>query len=217
MEITYKILATDGKEYGPVNLQQLQDWVREGRVSAETQLLRSDLVEWMAASRFAELSLGGGAPTFPGVGTVSPAAASSAALEELDKRVRSGGSWYYWVAALSLVNSVMAFTGGGGGFVIGLSATQFLDAMLSEAGGNGKVIGLVLGVVAAGVFAAFGVFACKRHSWAFIVGMALYAFDTLLTVLAQHWLGLAFHAWVLVSLFLGLRASMQANAMVKAG
>lgn len=217
MEITYKILATDGKEYGPVNLQQLQGWVREGRVSAETQLLRSDLVEWMAASRFAELSLGGGSPTFPGVGTVSPAAASSAALEELDKRVRSGGSWYYWVAALSLVNSVMAFTGGGGGFVIGLSVTQFLDVMLAEAGGNVKVIGLVLGIAAAGLFATFGVFACKRHSWAFIVGMVLYAFDTLLTVLAQHWIGLAFHAWVLVSLFLGLRAAMQANAMQRAG
>lgn len=217
MEITYKILATDGKEYGPVNLQQLQDWVREGRVSAETQLLRSDLVEWMAASRFAELALDGAAPAFPGVGTASPAAASSDALLELDKRVRSGGSWYYWVAALSLVNSVVAFTGGGGGFVIGLSVTQFLDAMLAEAGGNAKVIGLLLGVLAAGVFATFGVFACKRHSWAFIVGMVLYAFDTLLTVLAQHWLGLAFHAWVLVSLFLGLRAAMQANAMAKVG
>ena len=161
MEITYKILATDGKEYGPVNLQQLQDWVREGRVSAETQLLRSDLVEWMAASRFAELSLQPGANP-PGL-TASPAAAGvpvSVDLLELDKRVRSGGSWYYWVAALSLVNSVVAFTGGGGGFVIGLSVTQFLDVMLAEAGGNAKVIALVLGVVAAGAFATFGVFAC---------------------------------------------------------
>lgn len=219
MEITYKILATDGKEYGPVNLQQLQDWVREGRVSAETQLLRSDLVEWMAASRFAELALQPVGAT-PPVFTASPVAAGTAGsidLVELDKRVRSGGSWYYWVAALSLVNSVMAFTGGGGGFVIGLSVTQFLDVMLAEAGGNAKVIGLVLGVVAAAAFATFGVFACKRHSWAFIVGMVLYAFDTLLTVLAKHWLGLAFHAWVLVSLFLGLRAAMQANAMQRAG
>lgn len=218
MEITYKILATDGKEYGPVNLQQLQDWVREGRVSAETQLLRSDLVEWMAASRFAELALQPVASA-PGL-TASPAAAGASVsvdLLELDKRVRSGGSWYYWVAALSLVNSVVAFTGGGGGFVIGLSVTQVLDDVLAKAGGNAKVIGLVLGVLASGAFAAFGVFACKRHSWAFIVGMVLYAFDTLLTVLAQHWLGLAFHAWVLVSLFLGLRAAMQANAMMKAG
>ena len=217
MDITYKILAADGKEYGPVNLQQLQDWVREGRISPETQLMRSDGNAWLPASSFSEVSSGGVAPAFPGAGTVSPAAASSAALQELDKRVRSGGSWYYWVAALSMVNSVVAFTGGGGGFVIGLSVTQVLDAILADAGGNAKVIGLALGVLAAGVFATFGVFACKRHSWAFIVGMVLYAFDTLLTVLAQHWLGLAFHAWVLVSLFIGLRAAMQANAMAKAG
>ena len=134
---------------------------------------------------------------------------------ELEKRVKSGGSWYYWVAALSLVNSVVAFTGGGGGFVIGLSVTQFMDAMLAESGGSAKAIGLVLGVLAAGIFALFGVFACKRHVWAFVVGMVLYGLDTILTVLAEQWLGLAFHGWVLFSLFIGTRAAMQANALSK--
>jgi hypothetical protein len=79
------------------------------------------------------------------------------------------------------------------------------------------MIGLILGVLAAGMFVLFGVFACKRQAWAFIVGLVLYGFDTLLTALAQHWLGLAFHVWVLVSLLVGLRAAMQANATVKAG
>lgn len=224
METTYKILAADGKEYGPVNLQQLQDWMREGRVAPETQLMRSDGGAWLPASSYPELSpsaASAATPPSPGAApamtTANPAGAVSADLLELDKRVRSAGSWYYWVAALSLINSVVSFSGGGGGFVIGLAVTQFLDAILAEAGGNAKVIGLVLGVLASGVFATFGVFACKRHSWAFIVGMVLYAFDTLLTVLAQHWLGLAFHVWVLVSLFIGLRASMQANAATKAG
>jgi hypothetical protein len=32
-------------------------------------------------------------------------------------------------------------------------------------------------VVVAGVFVLFGVFATKKHLWAFIVGMILYALD----------------------------------------
>ena len=90
-----------------------------------------------------------------------------------------------------------------------------MDAMLAESGGSAKAIGLVLGVLAAGIFALFGVFACKRHVWAFVVGMLLYGLDTILTVLAEQWLGLAFHGWVLFSLFIGTRAAMQANALSK--
>ena len=219
MEITYKIIATDGKEYGPVNLEQLQGWIKEGRIASDTQLLRSDINEWRSASSFAEIALmmasGSSTPALPS-STIAPSGVEpSPQLFELEKRVKSGGSWYYWVAALSLVNSVVAFTGGGGGFVIGLSVTQFMDAMLAESGGSAKAIGLVLGVLAAGIFALFGVFACKRHVWAFVVGMLLYGLDTILTVLAEQWLGLAFHGWVLFSLFIGTRAAMQANALSK--
>jgi len=219
MEITYKIIATDGKEYGPVNLEQLQGWIKEGRIASDTQLLRSDINEWRSASSFAEIApmmaSGSSTPALPPAASALPGTEASTELFELEKRVKSGGSWYYWVAALSLVNSVVAFSGGGGGFVIGLSVTQVMDAMLAESGGSAKAIGLVLGVLAAGVFALFGVFACKRHVWAFIVGMLLYGLDTILTVMAEQWLGLAFHGWVLFSLFIGTRAAMQANALSK--
>lgn len=219
MEITYKIIATDGKEYGPVNLEQLQGWINEGRIASDTQVLRSDINEWRPASSFTEISLmmagGSSTPALPSSTSASSGADVSPELFELEKRVKSGGSWYYWVAALSLVNSVMAFSGGGGGFVIGLSVTQFVEAMLSADGGVMKGVGLALGVLAAGVFALFGVFACKRHVWAFIVGMLFYGLDTILTVLAEQWLGLAFHGWVLFSLFIGTRAAMQINALSK--
>ena len=217
MDITYKIIATDGKEYGPVSLAHLQGWIAEGRIAADTQLLRSDLSEWRPASSFAEVASRmasvSPASALPPSASVLPGAEVSPELFELEKRVKSGGSWYYWVAALSLVNSVMAFSGGGGGFVIGLSVTQLVDAMLTADGGSMKGISFVIGVLAAGVFALFGYFACKRHVWAFSVGMLLYGLDTILTVLAEQWLGLAFHGWVLVSLFLGMRAAMQLNAL----
>jgi hypothetical protein len=42
MEITYKIIGTDGLQYGPIALEQLKLWVGEGRISRETKVLRSD-------------------------------------------------------------------------------------------------------------------------------------------------------------------------------
>lgn len=58
METTYKIIGADGREYGPVTLAELNDWIRQGRVAATTQVLRSDETSWKAAAQFPEFSLG---------------------------------------------------------------------------------------------------------------------------------------------------------------
>ena len=55
MEINYKIIGGDGREYGPVTLEELKGWVRDGRVGRQTQILRSDLGSWRAASQLQEL------------------------------------------------------------------------------------------------------------------------------------------------------------------
>ena len=219
METTYKILGADGKQYGPVTFEQLQAWIKEGRIAADTQLLRSDVGQWRQASSYTELALPAASSPVPTAAPipvpveVSGGAVVSPERFEIEKRVKSGGSWYFWIAGLSMVNSVIAFSGGGGGFVIGLSITQVIDAALAGKGGNARLLGLLLGLLAAGIFALFGFFACKRQVWAFMAGMALYVLDTLLAVIAEQWLGVAFHAWVLFSLFIGMRAAMQARSL----
>ncbi|MEO7296965.1 MAG: RDD family protein [Verrucomicrobiota bacterium] len=55
MEINYKIIGGDGREYGPVTLDELKGWVRDGRVGRQTQILRSDMGSWLPAAQFAEL------------------------------------------------------------------------------------------------------------------------------------------------------------------
>jgi uncharacterized RDD family membrane protein YckC len=55
MEINYKIIGGDGREYGPVTLDELKGWVRDGRVGRQTQILRSDMTNWLAASQYQEL------------------------------------------------------------------------------------------------------------------------------------------------------------------
>jgi hypothetical protein len=217
-EIAYKVLGTDGQEYGPVNLEELRGWLAEGRVTASTQVWRNDVNAWRPAAGFSELGLGN-----PSVAPAASAPVSSASavpvapgsadeVLELNRRVRSGGSWFYWIAGLSLINSIVALTGSGYGFIVGLSITQIFDHVVRGTGEAATAIMLALDVLAAGVFAGFGVFACKRQVWAFIVGMTLYGIDTLLTLAASSWLGVAFHVWVLVSLFTGLKAALKLNA-----
>src|ERR1044071_6443875 len=116
-DLTYKIIGADGKEYGPVALSELQKWVGEGRITGATQVSRSDQHSWSAAASFAELGLN--VPAAP-----APVAAVRAADAVLEKQLKGGGSWFYWIAGLSLVNSVLALSGSETRFILGLGITQ---------------------------------------------------------------------------------------------
>jgi len=207
MDSTYKIIGADGKEYSPVALAELQKWVGEGRITGATQVSRSDQQGWSTAASFPEL----GVRDSTGA---APVAAASAADPALEKQLKGGGSWFYWIAGLSLVNSVLALSGSGTRFILGLGITQIFDELAQGMGsGAGRAVGVVLDLLAAAVFVFFGVFANKRHTWSFIVGMALYALDGLIYVIAQEWLGVGFHAFVLFCLFRGFKACRELNAV----
>ncbi len=55
MDTQYKIIGGDGVEYGPVSLDELQNWISDGRVSGATQVWRSDMSLWSSADRYQEL------------------------------------------------------------------------------------------------------------------------------------------------------------------
>jgi hypothetical protein len=134
--------------------------------------------------------------------------ASATVNPDLDRRVKSGASWFYWIAAFSIINSILMATGSGWGFALGLGITGIIDAVAAGAGGGAaKVVAVTLNLLAAGLLALFGVFAAKRHAWAFVVGMILLALDTVLTGLLQMWLSLAIHLFALFCIFSGFKAS----------
>ena len=207
MDLTYKIIGADGKEYGPVALAELQKWVGEGRITGSTQVSRSDQPSWSTAASFPELGVGDS--TGPG-----PVAAPRAADPVLEKQLKGGGSWFYWISGLSLVNSAIALSGSGTRFILGLGITQIFDELAQGMrSGAGLAVAVVLDLLAAAVFVFFGVFANKRHTWSFIVGMALYALDGLIYLIAQDWLGVGFHAFVLFCLFRGFKACRALNVV----
>ena len=55
MEITYKIIGGDGREYGPANLAELKDWIRDGRVAGRTLVWQSERALWSPAAEHPEL------------------------------------------------------------------------------------------------------------------------------------------------------------------
>ena len=42
----YKIIGTDGKEYGPISGEQLRQWIAEGRVESRTPVFVDGAKEW---------------------------------------------------------------------------------------------------------------------------------------------------------------------------
>ncbi len=55
MEITYKIIGGDGREYGPATLAELKDWIRDGRVAGRTHVWQSERGLWSPAAELPEL------------------------------------------------------------------------------------------------------------------------------------------------------------------
>jgi len=52
----YKIIGGDGKEYGPVDLAQMQRWLRENRINGATMVQSAEGGEWKPLSSFPEFA-----------------------------------------------------------------------------------------------------------------------------------------------------------------
>ena len=145
----------------------------------------------------------------------SPSVSDIANLNSPDptvvKRIHTSANWFFWIAGLSMVNTVIAVSGGSVSFIAGLGLTQVADALMKNAGSIGLVIALAFDVLAAAVFVGLGLLARRMVVWPFVVGMTIYVLDALLLILFQSWFAVAFHVYVLVMIFLGLKALRQAT------
>src|SRR5262249_466386 len=61
----------------------------------------------------------------------------------LARQFNAGSSWFFWIAALSVINSLIAVFGGNWRFIFGLGITSVADALFSQSGGVAKAIGFV--------------------------------------------------------------------------
>ena len=73
----YKIIGADQKEYGPVSAEQLRQWLVEGRVSAQTQVLPEGATEWKPLGNLPEFAGASPGPV-PVLTPATPAGADAA-------------------------------------------------------------------------------------------------------------------------------------------
>lgn len=132
---------------------------------------------------------------------------------EVYQRYKSGANWFYWIAGLTLVTSIITFSGGGWRFLISLGTTQFLDAfaegLSTELGGAAQVVALVLDIFVTALFVLFGVLAGKKLLSAYMIGMVVFALDGLVSLMWQDMIGVLAHVVVLFFMARGYMAGRE--------
>jgi len=90
----YRIIGTDGREYGPVSTDQIRNWIRDGRVHAGTLVRTEASLDWRTLGTLPEFSAFVGPALVPARGDYARPA------------VRRTNGWAVW----SLVCGILALT-----------------------------------------------------------------------------------------------------------
>lgn len=159
----YKIIGADQKEYGPVTIDQLRQWIRDGRVNAQTQARLEPGGQWQPLSAFPEFAdaFGAGMPSAPGMPPASTPTAfpvGGGSREAALSAVRGPAIALIITAALGiayyLFNGVLTLVGGGAVFHqqippnVPPEVRQFLEGMRGPlAGAVNLFVAAILGFV----------------------------------------------------------------------
>ena len=131
-------------------------------------------------------------------------------------RMRRGAGWFFTIALLSGVNSVLQIFDAKIRFIFGLGITQVVDGVARGMGQGGTVVIAVVD----GLFIVM-LIVCSRWAkagsqGAFLGGMVAYALDGVLLLLFSVWLDAAVHAYALWMIWQGYAASRELAHMQQA-
>jgi len=143
---------------------------------------------------------------------------------QLDNQIRGGVDWFFWIAGLSIINSIVYLLGNNFVFFFGLGITQIIDVFMSafarefsSSGNIFHIIGFAIDVFIAAIFVIFGVFGRKRYKAPIIIGMILYTVDTVIVLLFQDFLSAGLHAFALFGIWNGLKSIFELEKLEKDG
>lgn len=139
--------VVSGTRYGPVDAQQVQTWVAQGRVGPDDLVWREGMGEWQAISAVPELS-GPGAPA-AGLPVSGPTAAAQTQRAGWRVVPHRGGA----VLALGIVGLVVCFICGIIAWVMGSSDLKAMAAGQMDPTGKGitqagKICGMISVILA---------------------------------------------------------------------
>jgi hypothetical protein len=147
----YKIIGADLKEYGPVSVEQLRQWVAEGRVNGLTKIQAAGTTEWKRLSEFPEFPDVLPRATLPPVPPPAPSSASSAAPITPLRAPPSNSKLAIWsmvTGILSLLCCCGWYVLAPVAIVLGAVALSQLKRQPELTGRGFAIAGIVLGVLA---------------------------------------------------------------------
>lgn len=122
--------------------------------------------------------------------------------------VASAARWFWWIAGLSLVNTILIHSGSQTSFVVGLGFTLIADVAFQTL----KPIAFAIDAFAVGFFILFGWLALRGYFWAFMIGAVVYALDALIYLKFGDMMPLGFHLFALFFIIRGAFALRSAIA-----
>jgi len=129
-------------------------------------------------------------------------------LARAEANCRRQAAGFYWIAGLSLINMISLAERWDFSMYLGLGVTEILQAaamVASRAGEGGVTVGFYAAALAIiAMFAVFGWRARHIERWPFVLGMWLYAADSVIFLVFQDFFAFGFHVFWLVFLWMGL-------------
>jgi hypothetical protein len=145
--------------------------------------------------------------------TATPAAGASGAATQAS--MRRGASWFFTIALLSGINSLLQAFDAKIHFIFGLGITQVVDGVAKQSG-NGAAVSLLVDGLFIGMLLLCGKWARERSQGAFLAGMIAYALDGLLLILFGVWIDALVHAYALYRMWQGYAASRELTQIEQA-
>lgn len=228
----------EGAEKGPTAPAQIRALIQTGAVGGDTLVWCDGMTDWkpardsdlrslLPASALTAAPVSLAAPIASPNASVSSGSASSTGRTpfnvsttgeeiELEERRNKGASWFYWIVGLTLVNTIISFTGMDWSFSLGASAAVIADVFATMSGtASARALAIGFDVVVMGFYAMCGVMAHRGATWAFVLGLIFFALDSLLSLIGLQFIGILIHGWALFSIFNALMANISLQRLLR--
>lgn len=154
------------------------------------------------------------APVCTGTTGIDSDRENTAPQAKVSDRVREGANWFFWIAALATMTSVVTMVGSHIHRFTGFGVTALVDTLAQS--GSSRAMDVIFDAWLAGGLVVLGFFAVEGQKWAFVVGMVGYTLDGALSVAAGDYLGAGLHALVLYFIYRGFAALGQPSDVASA-
>ena len=190
----YKIIGADGKEYGPITVDQLKQWIAENRVNGQTKVLAEGAIEWKVLAEIPEL-----AAALPITPATLPSAALTAGVVPAADQVKGPATGLIVTAILGFAVQALALVMNVFGVSFGAMQRRGTpEAWVNMFSGTMGVVGGILGIVVS-VMILYGALKMKKlesHGWA--IAASILALAPCISPCC--FIGLPFGIWALVVL-----------------